>query len=33
MNKNTYRIISKFECCVTAMVAVIMNGSVVYVMP
>lgn len=33
MDKNTYKIINKFECCGKTMVTVIMDGKVVCVMP
>lgn len=33
MNKNTYKIISKFECCGMAMVTVIMDKQAACVMP
>lgn len=33
MDKNTYKIISKFECCGVNMVTVIMSGKAACVMP
>ena len=33
MEKNTYKIISKFDCCGMVMVTVIMNGKTACVMP
>ena len=33
MGKNTYKIISKFECCGVDMVTVIMDGKAACVMP